>query len=411
MSNREFENYLALVCRLLRLNRSQRELIRMELADHLETRVEELVESGVGKFEAVRIALEEFGDAASLAHRLQQVSNLNFRRWMMRFATFSIVITFVASILLMAMWPQEARFGALDHAVALENLPTGNDPNAQDSDQGAESQPGESFLDLNEALNQTVTWEFDETPLIEVMEELRDKYGIQALLDRSAQDSGLTEDTPITFNIRQVPLSQALKLILQPQDATTVADGEILRIISRDAAHEARFFRRQIFDCRKLLDLIRDAESHRLDHPISLRIIPPDANKIGVGTGGTILRFAREDAFDIHGNFGADRFTTRAALQQPTDRATEEPQGDKSSLQTGEPNQFPMIIAVEMQTAESMLIDLVKTTVQTDSWDTTNGEGTLVIVGGCMVVNQDVATIDEIDSLLSELTEKMESGH
>jgi hypothetical protein len=243
------------------------------------------------------------------------------------------------------------------------------------------------------------------------LEQLRERYGIQVLLDQSAQDGGLVEDAPITFYIRRVPLSQALKLILQPHDATTVADGEVLRIISRDAAHEARFFRRQIFDCRKLLDLIREAESHRLDHPISLRLIPPDANKIGVGTGGTILRFAREDTLDIHGNLAADRFTTKAALQQPTERATAEPQGDKSSLQTEEPNQFPMIIAVEMQTAESMLIDLVKTTVQTDSWDTTNGEGTLVIVGGCMVVNQDEATLGEIDSLLSDLTEKMELGH
>ena len=64
MSNEEFENYLALVSRLLRLNRSQREMIRNEMRDHLETRVEEMVDSGVDRKDAIRSALEEFGDAA-----------------------------------------------------------------------------------------------------------------------------------------------------------------------------------------------------------------------------------------------------------------------------------------------------------------------------------------------------------
>ncbi len=112
MSNEEFENYLALVSRLLRLNRSQRELIGSELRDHLQTRVDELVESGVDQREAVRNALEEFGDAAGLARQFQMISNQYQRRWMMRFATFSILGTFVVAVFLMAMWPQQARFGA-----------------------------------------------------------------------------------------------------------------------------------------------------------------------------------------------------------------------------------------------------------------------------------------------------------
>ena len=71
MSNEEFENYLALVSKLLRLDRRQRDMIGNEMRDHMETRVEEMVESGVDRTEAVRCALEEFGDAAGLANQFQ----------------------------------------------------------------------------------------------------------------------------------------------------------------------------------------------------------------------------------------------------------------------------------------------------------------------------------------------------
>ena len=89
MSNEEFENYLTLVSRLLRLDRRQREMIRHEMRDHMESRVEEMVKSGVERNDAIRCALEEFGDAAGLANQFQMISNFSQRRWMMRFATFS----------------------------------------------------------------------------------------------------------------------------------------------------------------------------------------------------------------------------------------------------------------------------------------------------------------------------------
>ena len=112
MTNREFENYLTLVSRLLRLKRGQTEQIAGELRDHLELRVAELTESGVDVDEATRMALEEFGDAASLAGQFQFISETYRRRWMMRFATLSVAGLFLTAVLVMAMWPSGTRFGA-----------------------------------------------------------------------------------------------------------------------------------------------------------------------------------------------------------------------------------------------------------------------------------------------------------
>ena len=57
MTHQEFENYLEILSKLLRLGSKQREEIGSELRDHLELRVAELVESGESQAKAVHMAL------------------------------------------------------------------------------------------------------------------------------------------------------------------------------------------------------------------------------------------------------------------------------------------------------------------------------------------------------------------
>ena len=89
MSDREFDNYLALLAKLLRLDGQQREAIAGELRAHLEDRLDELLARGVPRDEAVKLALEEFGDAAGLAAEFGSISRNRRRRWLMRVTTFS----------------------------------------------------------------------------------------------------------------------------------------------------------------------------------------------------------------------------------------------------------------------------------------------------------------------------------
>ena len=67
MSQQEFETYLALLTRLLKVPPAQREDLAEEFRAHLEDRLEELLASGMEQDQAVRQAVGEFGDAAVLA--------------------------------------------------------------------------------------------------------------------------------------------------------------------------------------------------------------------------------------------------------------------------------------------------------------------------------------------------------
>ena len=67
MSEAEFDSYLSLMAKFLRLRSRQKDALADELRDHLESRLDELLAQGKTREQAVSIALEEFGDAAVLA--------------------------------------------------------------------------------------------------------------------------------------------------------------------------------------------------------------------------------------------------------------------------------------------------------------------------------------------------------
>ena len=98
MSHGEFDEYLGLLGRMLRLARWQRESIACELRDHLQERLEELTAQGVPQREAIERALAEFGDAAVLAAQFIRVSRNKRRRWIMR-CTIGFAGVAVAAVL------------------------------------------------------------------------------------------------------------------------------------------------------------------------------------------------------------------------------------------------------------------------------------------------------------------------
>ena len=79
LSDPDYDAYLSLLTRFLRLSPSQRDEIRRELRAHMEEAIEAQLECGVPRDEAVRRALEDFGDAAELAARFSSIGSR--RRW------------------------------------------------------------------------------------------------------------------------------------------------------------------------------------------------------------------------------------------------------------------------------------------------------------------------------------------
>jgi RND family efflux transporter MFP subunit len=105
MSEQEFELYLKLLSRCLKLTAAQRDQIADELRDHLEQRLEELARAGVPREKAVFQALDEFGDAAVLAGEFATIARLKRRRFLMRLSFGSVAALAVAILIAFAFWP------------------------------------------------------------------------------------------------------------------------------------------------------------------------------------------------------------------------------------------------------------------------------------------------------------------
>ena len=262
MSNEEFENYIALVSRLLQLRGKQQEQISVELRDHLQTPAAELESTGETKQAALRQAIEEFGDAAAMAKNFQSVQNLKRQRWMMRFTTFAIAGVFLATLFTMSMWPGEARFGAPESSIAQT---VADDP-FSDSYQPPTLTSGSAKRDAaaEKALEMPTNMVYEETQFADVMAELEERSRLNFILHESAIDDSLTEEELVTCNVRGVPLAKALDLMLSTFNATYTIDEGIVVIISKDNRVDPEFLRLKMFDCKKLVEALGNTGDDKL---------------------------------------------------------------------------------------------------------------------------------------------------
>src|SRR5580704_12522542 len=120
MSEQEFELYLKLLAKCLRLTSGQREQIADELRDHLEERLEELARAGVPREKAVVQALDEFGDAAVLAAHFTTIARLKRRRFLMRLSLGSVGALTAALLIAFAFWPDNRAVRGPERIVAQE---------------------------------------------------------------------------------------------------------------------------------------------------------------------------------------------------------------------------------------------------------------------------------------------------
>jgi hypothetical protein len=118
MSEQEFDLYLKLLAKCLRLTAGQREQIADELRDHLEERLEELARAGVPREKAVVQALDEFGDAAVLAAHFTTIARLKRRRFLMRLSLGSVGALAAGLLIAYAFWPDNRAFRGPERVVA-----------------------------------------------------------------------------------------------------------------------------------------------------------------------------------------------------------------------------------------------------------------------------------------------------
>ena len=233
----------ALLNRLLRIAPKQRQLVAEEFRAHMEDRLDDLLDRGIDRDQAVKLALEEFGDAAGLAAQIATLSWNRKRRWYMKVSAFSVAGLAAAVLLAIALWPESQRLPAT--ATAIAQQPAGKGKGKM----RAAPQPS-----LDEKLAKRMDADFLDTPLKDVLEFLTQSNGVQFYTNRRAlTDENLALDTPITISLKQVRVDTILDLALeQVSDNLAWQDRDGVLIISTLAALEGATEVR-VYNCRDLL--------------------------------------------------------------------------------------------------------------------------------------------------------------
>jgi hypothetical protein len=214
MKDREFENYLALLSGMLRLRRTQREGIAGELRDHLVEHVAHLEASGIAHEEAVRRALEEFGDAAALAANFSALVGMRRRRLIMRCTIGTTVVMTGLVVAMLAFRPP-----VMDDPSIVKAQAGGSDSKAakgKEASQPTERIAGSDSEARNWLQSNKISADFVDLPVRDALAFISDKVGVQCYIDKESLAGGnATPDTPVTFSLKNVPAEMLLDLVLR----------------------------------------------------------------------------------------------------------------------------------------------------------------------------------------------------
>jgi HAAS domain-containing protein len=282
MNDREFENYLALLSGMLRLRRTQQSDIAGELRDHLIEHVAELERRGVPHQQAVREALEEFGDAAALAASFSALVRARRRRLIMRCTIGTSLVLAGLMIGVFAFRPPVEN----DSNVAQAQQGAGETTKSTAKERGKEDK---AARDLDQAtreeLKKIADVQLNEIPLKDVLEHLSDKHNVQFFIDfRSLNEASIPIDSPVTLNLKRVPAEMLLELMLhQLQLGYTVRNGLIIVSTEEALANraEVRVYKVPDGGAEELAQLIPATIE-----PHSWRFTPVPAGLIGGGAVG-----------------------------------------------------------------------------------------------------------------------------
>ena len=277
MPEQEFEIYLSLLSRLLRLSPAQKAAISDELRDHLEQRLSELIQKGVARDEAIRVAMEEFGDVTGLALDLTRVSRTPLKKVIVR-STLAGSAVAAAIVGWLALFAPEHRVIAPVPAQAQQEP----QPPAQivEPAVAAASVVDEELFPVFLLKPTSVT--FEDAPLNEVCDYLADINEIPVMLNRThLSDEGIALDTPVTLKLTELTYEEVLNHLTRRLGLGWEVDSGIIRIGARDPER----YMIRYFDLRNLSKLGL-SQSSVVD---ALRLAADGWESTGEGIGTTAL--------------------------------------------------------------------------------------------------------------------------
>lgn len=355
MPEREFEIYLSVLSRLLRLSEKQKDAIADELRDHLEERLADLMQSGMSREEAIQQALEEFGDVSGLALEFTNVSRIPLRRLVMK---TTLVTGIVGAIFLLGFFmfaPEPEQRSQLVSVAHAQQEKTESKAKAQPTASVKKSiylQDQELFPD---ALSQSSVCNFSDTPLADALHFFSSQHEITILLDMKAlEEAAIAPDAPITLTLggdaqgeSKFTLEELLNVMCKPLNLGWYVDGDIITVSTMDACQQHQQTRH--YDLSPLHRMGYSIE--RLRDAIMLVGIGWESDGSGTGTWSIF-----GETISVRQSYETHRQISRllAALEKP-DRVTEiEPCSNRERIRTG------LITKIDCNFADTPLSDAVE---------------------------------------------------
>jgi hypothetical protein len=392
MTEPDFDAYLNLLSKLLRLTRGQQAEITSELRDHLEERFADLLSQGHPRDAAIRLALDELGDTAVLAGEFAPSLQVRRRRTIMRYTILSasaVAVTFVVASLFGPAGPEQ---GA--NSVVVR---------AQDQPADAKVKPNAELKPLTEEdlrrliegklARRDIQIDFNEMPLGEALAWMGDLLDLDFLLDRKyLEECEITVDQPVTLKTREGALSvrTALEIVLHQvsgnQLTFAIRDGVVM-ITGPEADYE-----NEVYDCR---DLIAGVQ-------VEMRVGGPGA-PLGTGMGGM-------------GGGGGGFFQigplTHAAMGQFGGGGVGGVGGGTApagGAEAGQGGTAPVIVCPlgnATSRAGQALIGVIQAATKPEMWEESDGEGgTITEYDGLVVIHHSQRVHRKVEELLKKLRE------
>jgi hypothetical protein len=284
MSETDYEAYLRLLSRFLRLSARQRAEIRRELRAHLEEAIDDDIARGVPREEAILRALDDFGDAAELAARFCSIGRR--RRWIMRGTMAAACIGFVA-LALTALTPNSVS------TVIAEPGDDGMAPVRSSLAASADDPRADEILAALHRELPEVT--FEDAPFEAIIDYLGELLQINIHVEwQRLEDAGVARDAPVTVNLRKISAARLLELVLGDAGGDVDLGYEmrhgVLVFSTREALMEHLSTR--MYDVRDLLNMPPDggasADVEDLSEQLTeliLNVVEPDSWQPHGGSG------------------------------------------------------------------------------------------------------------------------------
>lgn len=262
MPEQEFDLYLSLLVKLLRLSPEQKKSIEAELRDHFEERFEALVRSGVARDVAIRRTLDEFGDVAGLANEFTHLSRKHIRRRIMQGTMATAGVAAAVVIWATLFRGPEPAVGPAPNVVAQEDAAAENPTPTAPATGAATSQNGQKieWIDpgqfLPAKLRAAINVEFAGIALRDVITYISEMSDLPILMDTaSLSAAGITGEEEVTVNLKGLPVHTALTVLLAKVNDVELAwmeNAEVVRITTKERADVT--FTTEYYNVRDLLN-------------------------------------------------------------------------------------------------------------------------------------------------------------